>query len=133
MVRKIEKVMGKFLWNSSGKVLRVAMGEMKNTVEKGGLGVTCILSMSRSLILSQQFRLLKSGDEKSLGHVGFWIEELIGDLVLGLDRGDHDVHLPEYFAILADHVLESRNSDLLSVMCCELEGSHKQDDLFESC
>ena len=66
MVRKIEKVMGKFLWNSSGKVLRVAMGEMKNTVEKGGLGVTCILSMSRSLMLSQLFRLLKSGDEKSL-------------------------------------------------------------------
>ena len=36
--------------------------------------------------------------------------------MLGFDRGDHAVHLPEYFAILADLVLESRNSDLLCVV-----------------
>ena len=53
---------------------------------------------------------------RSLCHAGFWIGELIGDLVLGFDRGDHAVHLPEYFAILADLVLESRKSDLLCIV-----------------
>ena len=53
MVRKFESVIGKSLWNSSGRLLRVSLGEVKNSFEKGGLGLICILSMFQSLMLSQ--------------------------------------------------------------------------------
>ena len=36
MIKKFEKELGKFIWNSSGKVLRVSLDELKNPQEKGG-------------------------------------------------------------------------------------------------
>ena len=60
MIKKFEKEMGKFIWNASGKVLRVSLDEMRNPPERGGLAVPCILSMSKSLLLSQLLRLLRS-------------------------------------------------------------------------
>ena len=53
MARKFEKVIGKFLWNFSGKVLRVPMNELKLSRLKGGLGLTCICSAAKSLKVSQ--------------------------------------------------------------------------------
>ena len=35
--RKIEQVIGKFLWSASGRILRIALDELKNTPEKGGV------------------------------------------------------------------------------------------------
>ena len=58
--KSFEKMIGKFLWTSSGKVLRVSIDELKNPLEKGGVGLICIKSMSKSLLLSQVLRLLKS-------------------------------------------------------------------------
>ena len=49
--------------------------------------------MCQSLILSQLLRLLASGDGKSVAHVGFWIGEILGNLVHGLEDGVHDVIL----------------------------------------
>ena len=115
MVRKFERVMGKFLWNSSGKVLRVPMGELKNGPEQGGLSMPCLLSQCKSLLLSQLIRLLKSGDRKSLQHVGYWVGELLGDLVVGIDGGDHANDLPEYYAYVADVVVEAKVSELISI------------------
>ena len=114
MVKQFEKLMGKFLWNLSGKVLRVAMDEVVNPVEAGGLGLPCLKSMCCSLILSQLLRLLDSGDSKSVGHVGYWIGELLGDMVIGLDGGVHADILPEYFSYLANLVVDSKASGLIS-------------------
>ena len=50
---KFVKLMGKFLWSSTGKILRVAMDDIRNLIERGGLGLTCLRSMSVSLLLSQ--------------------------------------------------------------------------------
>ena len=85
MIKKFEKEMGKFIWNASGKVMRVSLDELKNPADRGGLGVPCILSMSKSLLLSQLIRLLRSGDVKSIHHVSFWLGDLLADLCLGLD------------------------------------------------
>ena len=125
MVRKFESVIGKFLWNSSGRLLRVSLGEVKNSFEKGGLGLTCIWSMCQSLMLSQLLRLLKSGDSKSVSHVGFWLGEILGDLVLGLDDGEHAGELPEYFDHLADLVVEAKSSDLLNASSWRMLTSKK--------
>ena len=114
MVRKFEKEMGKFLWTASGKVLRVSINELKNIPEKGGQGLPCILSRCKSLMLSQLLRLLRSGDEKCLGHVGFWIGELLGGFVAGLDGGEHADDVPVYFDFLANLVVEAMAADLVT-------------------
>ena len=59
---KFEKLVGKFVWKWSGKVLRVSKDDIRNGPLKGGLGVTCILTMCKSLLISQLLRLLKNED-----------------------------------------------------------------------
>ena len=115
MVKKFEKIMGKFLWNASGKVLRVPLGELKNDIGMGGLSMPCLLSQCKSLLLSQLLRLLNSGDCKSINHVGYWVGEILEDLVVVLDGGVHAEELPEYYAYMADLVVEAKASELISV------------------
>ena len=106
MIKKFEKEMGKFIWNASGKVMRVSLDELKNPADRGGLGVPCILSMSKSLLLSQLIRLLRSGDVKSIHHVSFWLRDLLADLCLGLDINEQARELPEQYDGIADLVVE---------------------------
>ena len=61
----------------------VSLEGLKNPPERGGLGLPCVLSICRALMLSQFLRLLKSNDQKSMVHVGYWMEQLLGDLVPG--------------------------------------------------
>ena len=89
MVKKFEKEIGNFIWNRSGKILRVKFEEIKNSPEKGGLGLPCLASKGKALMLSQLLRLLKSGDIKSIGHIGYWMGVLLGDFVNGIDGGQH--------------------------------------------
>ena len=80
-ISKFEKLMGKFLWTSAGKVLRVSLADSKNRTLNGGLGLTCLHTMCKSLLLSQFLRLLKSDDEKTMTHIGFWMGDLLADLM----------------------------------------------------
>ena len=89
--RNIVRVIGKFLSSASGKILRIALEELKNPPVKGGVGLICIKSMAQSLLLSRLLRLLKSEDSKSVSHVGYWIGELLGDFLPGIDHGEHAV------------------------------------------
>ena len=113
--KNIEKLIGKFIWASSGKILRVALEEMKNPLEKGGCGLTCIKSMSKSLLLSQVLRLLKSGDEKSISHVGYWIGELLGDLLPGIEVGEHAEGSTVYFDYLSSLVVDAKIAEQITV------------------
>ena len=97
----------------SGKLLRVSLEEIKLPVCKGGLGLQCINRMSKSLILSQLLRLLKSEDVKSIGHVGFWLGELLGDLLPGIELGDHCITAGEYYNHLASSIAEAKLEDLV--------------------
>ena len=65
-VQKFESIMGRFIWNSSGWLLRVSMEEIKNGRLYGGLGLVCLESMCQSLMLSQFLRLLRSSDVKTV-------------------------------------------------------------------
>ena len=80
----------------------------------GGLGLPSIQAMCSSLMLSQLLRLLKSGDSKTLGHVGYWVGELLSDFVVGLGGGQHAEVIPEYFEQLADLVANALASDLIT-------------------
>ena len=79
MVKKFEKEIGRFIWNRSGKILRVKLDEVKNSPENGGLGLPCLALKSKSLLLSQFLRLLKSEDIKSVSHIGYWMGDLLAD------------------------------------------------------
>ena len=114
MVKKFEKEFGKFLWTASGKVLRVSLGEMKNCSEMGGLGLPCVMSKSNALLLSQMLRMLSSNDKKSIGQVGYWIGELLGNLVQGIDGGVHANDVPAYFDHFSHLVVDARSCDLIT-------------------
>ena len=114
MFKKFEKEVGKFIWNASGRVLRVSLEELQNTPEKGGLGLPCLRNRSKALMLSQMLRLMKSGDRKSLGHVGYWIGELLCDLLPGIDDGEHAQELPAYFDHISQLVADAKACDFIN-------------------
>ena len=87
VLNKFEKLNGKYLWDFSGNILRVAISEMKNKKLEGGLNLPCLASMADALLLSQFVRLIRSGDKKTLEHVHYWLgnilEMLVPDIVHG--------------------------------------------------
>ena len=83
-VKKFESLMGKFIWNKSGRILRIALDEIKNKKLDGGLQLPCMASMADSLLVSQCIRLINSGDKKSLQHLSFWLGDLLSTLIPGL-------------------------------------------------
>ena len=89
--------MDKFIWYSSGWLLRVSIEEIKNDKQKGGLGLICVESMCKSLMLSQFLRLLKSSDAKTIAHVDYWIGDTLTDLLPSLDMRHHATDIHEYF------------------------------------
>ena len=52
MIKKFESLIGKFIWQGSGKILRVAIEELKNDHLAGGLNLPCLATMSKSLLIS---------------------------------------------------------------------------------
>ena len=111
---KFEKLMGQFIWKSSGKLLRVAIKELKLPYERGGLALTCIHTMSSSLLLTQLLRLLKYGDTKAIHAVDYWIGEILSDVVIGLDQCVHAKNTPKYFQDLACVVADAKIGDLIT-------------------
>ena len=60
---------------------------MKNKKVEGGMNLPCLASMADSFIFSQLCRLIRSGGKKSLGHVIYWLGDLIESLAPGINRG----------------------------------------------
>ena len=112
-ISKIEKALGQFIWASSCKVLRIPFNELKLPPERGGLGLTCVSSMSSSLLLTQLLRLLKSDNSRPIEHVCFWIGQMLEDYVSEPFNGIHAKNVPPYFQNLADLVADSIISEVL--------------------
>ena len=113
-VQKFEGVMGHFLWNRSGWMLRVSMDEIKNLPTNGGLNLICIESMCSSLLLSQFLRLLKSSDSKSIAHIDYWIGDTLTDILPSLDSCVHASNIHEYYCHLESLVVAGRIDDLVT-------------------
>ena len=97
VVKKFESIMGKFIWSKSGRILRIALEDIKNKKLDGGLQLPCLASMADSLLLSQCVRLINSGDKKALQHLSFWIGDLLGTLIPGLGQVNSAAVIPEYW------------------------------------
>ena len=113
MIKKFESALGNFLWNGSGWLLRVAYEDIKNSREKGGLGMVCVSSMFNSLLLSQFLRLLKSADTKYVSHILYWLGDTLQDILPGTDNGLHPRNIPEYFSYLEYLVVLGRIDDVI--------------------
>ena len=107
VVKKFEKLIGKYLWNYSGKILRVAIDEIKNKKYEGCLNLPCLASMADSLLLSQFVRLLKSEDRKTLEHAYYWLGDILGTLVPGIVHGQRRAaETPNYFVHIEKLVMD---------------------------
>ena len=88
---------------------------MKNVKLEGGLSLSCLRRKNFSLILSQLLRLLKSGDIKSTDHVGFWLGDVLEDLMPQFQGLLHADTLTTYYADIEQIVVEAKASDLVSI------------------
>ena len=114
MVKKFESLIGRFIWKNSGKVLRIPIGEIKNSHQAGGLNLPCLASMCDSLMISQVARLLRSGDLKSSQHLDYWVGELLRDIIPWMGKSEHAFEIPEYFDHMGEILVKSMAQDLLS-------------------
>ena len=112
MIKKFEAAIGKFIWK--GRILRVALEELKNDYACGGLKLPCLETMNRSLLSSQCLRLLKSGDIKSIAHIDYWMGPILEDIVPTLGKGDVARDIPEYYMFMGECIAALRMSELLS-------------------
>ena len=116
VVQQLEKSIGKFIWNASGKILRVSMADIKNPKSRGGLGLLCLETMGKSLRLSQLLRLMKNGNEKSQKHIDFWMGDMIAEFHTDYGLGLCAKNVPGYFSTLAENVAQARILDIFSEM-----------------
>ena len=112
-IQKIETVIGKFIWNASGWLLRVALQELKNVNHNGGLNLICIESMCSSLLLSQFLRLLKCSDSKTIAHIDFWIGDTLTDLLASLNKCVHATDIHDYYCHIESLVVAARIDGLI--------------------
>ena len=71
--------------------------------------------MAKSLLISQVLRLMKSEDQKSIRYLGYWMGELLGDLLPGIELGEHSVDSVVYFDNLATLFVEAKLADQITV------------------
>ena len=114
IVKKFESLMGKFIWNKSGRILRIALDEIKNKKLDGGLQLPCLASMADSLLVSQCIRLINSGDKKSLQHLSFWLGDLLDTLLPALGQVSSAVVIPEHFNHVAEVFADMMISDAVT-------------------
>ena len=86
-LKKIESLMGSFLW--AGRLKRLQLDEVKNTENAGGLGLPCVFSKANSLFLKQTCRLLMCPGSKQYGHLRYWIGLYVRDFFPDMAAGPH--------------------------------------------
>ena len=47
MIIKFEKLIGDFIWKSTGKLLRVSHDDIRKSKENGGIGLVCLSTMAQ--------------------------------------------------------------------------------------
>ena len=115
LCKKFEKVVGRFIWSSSGKILRIALNELKLPPNRGGLGLPCLSTVSTSLQLSQLLKLMKSNDSKSLSLILYWIGESLSDFLPDIMYQTCNTVVPSYFNIIAEYLTDARISEFVTV------------------
>ena len=108
VVRKFEKLIGKFIWSFSGKLLRISMEDIKNRRLSGGMQLPCIARMSKALLVSQCVRAVRSLDSRTVKHLQFWLGDLLGSILLSSSQGTVGVDIPYHFEQLGLHLADAQ-------------------------
>ena len=93
--KKFETMMGSFLW--VGRLERLQIDEVKNSLSDGGLGLPCVSSKACSLFLKQTCRILMDPDSKQYGHVKYWLGLHIREFFPVMAVGPHAEFVGPYF------------------------------------
>ena len=84
-LKKFESLMGSFLW--IGRLERLQLDEVKNSLFAGGLDLPCIFSKANSLFLKQTCRWLLDSASRQYGHLKYWVglhlREFFPDMAVG--------------------------------------------------
>ena len=111
--KKIEALIRSFIW--TGKLEKLALDEIKNTREEGGLNVVCVKSKADALFLRQTCRLLASPQFNAFKHVKYWIGMHLGNVLPDMRHGPHAVTVPDYFRHLQNLFLEAHALEIINV------------------
>ena len=98
--KEIEAITRTFIWR--GKLEKLALDEIKNSREEGGLDLVCVRSKADALFLRQICRLLANQDFNSFKRIKFWIGNFLGDVIPIMQGGQHPAIVPDYFQHLKD-------------------------------
>ena len=113
-IKRVEMAVGKVIWAMSGKVLRVSYSDIKLPEGRGGLGLRCLTSMGKSLLLSQLLRLLKSGDAKTVNHIFYWMGPVVEYLIPDRALSDYSNSFPTYYETLAQILMDAKIAETVS-------------------
>ena len=86
----------------------MSLSDLVNTRENGGLGLVCISSMGKSLQLRQFLRLMKNGDDKTVGHVLYWMGDILDDFLPPVHQVRCRQNVPYYFESIAHLIVGAK-------------------------
>ena len=110
---KLEALVRSFIW--TGKLEKLALDEIKNSREEGGLGAVCIRSKADALFLRQTCRLVASPQYNSFHHVKYWVGLHLGTVLADMQPGAHAENVPEYFQHLQKLFLQAHALEIINV------------------
>ena len=111
--KKFESLLRSFIWR--GKLEKLALDEIKNTREKGGINVVCIRSKADALFLRQTCRLLASPLFNTFKHVRYWVGMYLENVLPTMRAAVRAETVPEYFDHLQKLFLEAHAQEVINV------------------
>ena len=82
VLNKIESRITSFIFQ--GRQERLKLSEIENSVEKGGLNLTCLTTKAENLLLRQSLRVLARPDETCSRHLGYFLGNFLYETFLHL-------------------------------------------------
>ena len=92
---QLDTIVYRFLWR--GKLEKLALQEVCNTQEDGGLGAVDIRSKADALFIKQSCRMLAEPSSRAGKHIKYWIGLYLGRYIPELGRGAHSERVPKYY------------------------------------
>ena len=103
--KKFESAMFRFLW--IGKLEKLKLDEVKNSILSGGLNLPCVISKADCLFLSQACRLLSCPGNKQYKHVQYWLGLYVKDYFPDMAGGPHAELISPYFQHMKELLVSS--------------------------
>lgn len=110
-LKMIESAIRIFLWK--GKLEYLALDEVKQKPEQGGLSIPCVFSQGHALMVKQCCRVLYNKTHNPYMHFKYWLGQLLQDFLPEMANGPHSPVIPEYFRFIVNLVREAIQDELV--------------------